>query len=246
AKQVLECVWAAPFLSSTRVVLVRDAEEFSAEDKEIILTYLKGRLNQHTCLILETVQSNLKQKFLLEVSKYARLVFCVPLKGKQLSDWLRERVKESGKKIVPEAEELLIEHLGADLQLLTSALNNLVLYTGNRELICREDVACLVGADFTANAFELFDAVSAGNAAGALGILDALLKDAVHPAQILGAFAHKIISERPKKNSFSFERRIRYLQLADRDIKLGRQNPRIALELLIARLLTDINRKIEA
>lgn len=234
ARQVLECAWSFPFLGGKRVVLTRDVERFSREDKEILLTYVKGRSSEHACLILQTAQTNLNQGFLLDVRKYARVIFCAPLKDRELSAWIRERIKENDKKITQEAEELLREYLGADLLRMSSVITNLVLYAGSREVIGRDDVVCLTGADLSANAFELFDAVSAGNAARALGILDALLKDAVHPAQILGAFAYKIISG--KRDGSVFERRIKHLCSADRDIKSGR-NPRIVMELLIARLV---------
>lgn len=236
-KQILECASTAPFLGRKRVVLVRRIEDFSAADEKLILSYLRTP-NRLTLLVLETSQSNLNQDFFTEICKYARVVLCKPLKENQLYGWIKAQVEAKGKKIEQKALQLLIENLGNNLQALASSLDNLILYIGERRTIALSDVEKLSGQrDVTRSAFKLFDAVIVRDKEKSFQILDSLWKDGVSFPQILGALTHKFISERGRINSSLLERHLLDLQKTDSDIKAGRQSPRIALELLTARLL---------
>jgi DNA polymerase-3 subunit delta len=236
AQRILECANTAPFLGRKRVVLVRQIENFSSAEEEILLSYLKTPHKQ-TILILETAQSNLQQSFFRQICKYARLIFCHSPQGNQLFVWIKSRLDSQGKKIEKKALQLLLENVSNNLQLLASYLDNLILYIGKRKLIELDDVEKLVGPDVTVSAFLLFDAVAAGDRNKAFQILDSLLKESVSSVQILGALSHKFISEKNNMNPTFFMRSLEDLQNADSDIKSGRQNPKTALVLLLVRLL---------
>jgi len=236
AEEILECARTLPFLGRKRVVLVRGCEDFSASDKELILSYLAAP-HRLTVLVLETSESNLNQSFFGEICKYARVLPCNPLRHKQLFGWIESQVEAGNKKIEENARAALIANLGDNLRLLLGALNNLVLYIGERETIRYCDVERLVGRAVTTNSFKLFDAVVARDKQKALQILDSLFKDGINSSQILGALAHKIMSERGRMKSSLLDESLQDLQKTDADIKTGRQNQRFALELLVVRLL---------
>jgi DNA polymerase-3 subunit delta len=236
AREILECAATSPFLGRKRVVLVRQFTDLSASDKGLILSYVKAPHRQ-ALLILETSQGNLYQNSLAEICRHARVIFCKPLEGKPLFAWIEARVGSKGKRIEQKALAILVDNLGNDLQLLSATLDNLILFIGEKTTVGASDAEKLVGPDLSTSAFELFDAVSVRKKERAFGILDSLFKDGIKPSQILGALAYKIISERNKLRSPRFERILQELQSADSDIKTGRQNQRIALELLLARLL---------
>ena len=238
AEKVLECACTAPFLGRKRVVLVRQFEEFSASDKRFILAYSKNP-HKHTLLILETSETKLRLGSLGEIAQYARVVFCQPLKGKQLYDWISSQVAASGKKIEEEAGRLLVENLGDNLANLANSLESLILYTGKKVIIEKSDVEKLSGRrDLTSDAFKLFDALVAKDKKKTLQILDSLLKDAASAAQILGALAYKVISEKNRTKGPLFKQRLKELQRADMDIKRGRRQGRLALEVLAVRFLS--------
>ena len=235
-EKVLECASTAPFLGRKRLVLVRGVEDFSASDKECILSFVKAGRIKHSLLILETAQSNLHDNFLNQIAKFARVIFCKPLEGRQLLTWVKAQVELKGKKIEKNAQTLLIENLGSSLKLLANSLDALSLYIGEKGTIEVEDVEKLVGPDLSTSAFELFDACVAGDKERIFGILDSLFKDGINSSQILGAFAHKMISERNRIKPSLFEEVFLNLQKTDTAIKTGRQTQRLALELLMARL----------
>lgn len=240
-KEILECVRTLPFLGRKRVVLVRQVEDFSISDKKLILSYVRNPQKQ-ALLILETSETNLYEDFFAEISKYARLIFCKPLKDKQLFDWIKAQVEAKDKRIEEKAKSVLVDNLGNDLQLLSKALDNLILYIGARRTIEASDVEKMVGPDLTTSAFDLFDAASLGDKEKALGILDSLFKEGINSSQILGALIYQVVSEREslsfreRLKSPQFERILEELQKTDADIKTGRQTQKIALELLLVRL----------
>ncbi len=236
AEKILECAWTTPFLGRKRLVLVYQVEDFSASEKQLILSYVR-RPSRHTLLVLETHQTNLRQDFFNEICQYARVIFSMPLKDNQLFSWIKAQVKAKGKTIEEKAQQVLVDNLGNNLKLLSNSLDNLILYIGESKTIRAGDVESLVGRDLNTSAFELFDAIIVRNKTRALQILDALVKEGINSAQILGALAHKIISERKRIGPSLFEGFLQNLQRTDTDIKTGRKSQNLALELLVAQLL---------
>ena len=236
ASDVLECACNAPFLAKKRVVVVHQVQEFGVKDKEAILSYVKSPY-PHTVLILETSETNLKSVFLKEAQKGAELVFCKSIQGLALLRWIEDAAGARKKKIEHCAKDLLVRNLGNNLGRISNALENLFLYIGERTTIESTDVEKLVGRDLTASAFELFDAIKACKKDSTLRILDTLLKEGIDAALILGALSYKVLSEKPRVVTSKFIHSIKAIEVTDSDIKRGRYTPRIALELLMAKLL---------
>lgn len=235
-EKALECAGTAPFLGRKRVVLMRQIEQLSVSGEKFILSYVKAPHKQ-TLLVLETSKTNLNSDFFSEICKYAQLIFCNPLKKPELLGWIKAQVEAQGKTIEKEAIQVLADNLGDSLQLLASAVDSLILYIGQKTKIEVGDVEKLVGPDVNSSAFELFDALIVRDKQRSFQILDGLLKHGVNSSQILGALAHKVISGRSRMDDAFLERSLLDLQKTDSDIKTGRQGQKIALELLLARLL---------
>jgi DNA polymerase-3 subunit delta len=75
-------------------------------------------------------------------------------KEKRLADELLERAKQSGKRLAPDVPALLIERLGTDAALLTSEIDKLLCYVGERPAITAEDVLRLTPASRTATLWQ--------------------------------------------------------------------------------------------
>jgi DNA polymerase-3 subunit delta len=236
AEKVLGCARTAPFLAKRRFVLVRGPEDFSISDQDLILAYAESPQSQ-TLLVLEARQDNYGQGFCGRVARFSRVIFCRPLGENRLFAWIEAQAKSRAKRITKEAARVLVENLGNNLCLLANSLDVLVLYIGEKEEITAADVARLVGPDLSSSAFELFGCIRRRDKEAAFQILDSLLKEGVNSSQILGAFAHKLISEKGRIKAALFEQALFQLQKTDSDIKTSRLAPRVALEFLVARLL---------
>lgn len=185
-EKIIECVRTRPLLSSRRLVVIKDIEQLSSFNKELLLNYC-SHPSQFTLLILETRQKNTnRDKFLTSISQYARVIFFRPLYAEKLSPWIRQRLKAESKKISNDALELLKENAPEGLGQIARLLENIVIYAKGRDEITSKDIEKFIGSDINANTFKFADALGEKNSPRAIGILTALFKEGKETLQILG------------------------------------------------------------
>ena len=89
--------------------------------------------------------------------------------------WTVATAQASGVRVEPDAARELVDALGADMMLISSELEKLLLYTLGRERITLGDVETMVLAAKQRSLYELTDAISARDRARALALLQGLL-----------------------------------------------------------------------
>jgi DNA polymerase-3 subunit delta len=89
--------------------------------------------------------------------------------------WAVATSQEAGARIEPDAARELVDALGADMMLIASELEKLLLYTSGRGRITLGDVETMVLAAKQRSLYELTDAISLRNRARALALLQGLL-----------------------------------------------------------------------
>jgi len=89
--------------------------------------------------------------------------------------WVTETAAARAVKIDADAARELIDALGADLMLVASELEKLMLYAGEKRRITLADVETMVLAAKQRSLYELTDAISAKDRPRALGVLEAML-----------------------------------------------------------------------
>ncbi|MDR3738685.1 MAG: DNA polymerase III subunit delta [Terracidiphilus sp.] len=89
--------------------------------------------------------------------------------------WATVTAQEGGAKLEPDAARELVDALGADMMLVASELEKLLLYTHGRGRITLGDVETMVLAAKQRSLYELTDAISQHNRAKALALLNGLL-----------------------------------------------------------------------
>jgi len=89
--------------------------------------------------------------------------------------WVVDTASARGVKIDPDASRELVDALGADLMLISSELEKLILYAGEKKRITLADVETMVLAAKQRSLYELTDAISAKDRPRALGVLEAIL-----------------------------------------------------------------------
>jgi DNA polymerase III subunit delta len=89
--------------------------------------------------------------------------------------WAVATAQEAGARMESDAARELVDALGADMMLVASELEKLLLYTTGRGRITLGDVETMVLAAKQRSLYELTDAISARNAAKALALLQGLL-----------------------------------------------------------------------
>jgi DNA polymerase-3 subunit delta len=89
--------------------------------------------------------------------------------------WLIASAEEQMTKFDPEAARELADALGADMMLMASELEKLLLHVGDRRHIALKDVETMVPAAKQRSLYELTDAISAKDKPRALALLHGLL-----------------------------------------------------------------------
>jgi DNA polymerase-3 subunit delta len=174
---------AAPFLSERRMVIVRGAAKaFGAADAKERFTQLLDELPLTTAFVILENPALESKHWLHKWSKVAgeramMRQFDLP-KGAQMANWLRERAKALGGDLEPAASAALATQVGSDKTAAENEIEKLLAHAGYARAVTAADVAELalpVGeqGDF----FALIDALSAGNGAKAMQMLQALMPE---------------------------------------------------------------------
>ncbi len=171
---------AVPFLSETRLVVLRDVLA-KGRGKQSLMNDLLGylaALPAFTQLIMvETKAIPKNSRLLKEVAKHpshAIKLFGVP-KGEALQKWIVKRTKLQGGEISPQAAAVLAAAINEDPRVASQEIEKLLLYTRLERPIAPEDVELLTPAASNANIFDYVDALGGRNARKAFATLQTLL-----------------------------------------------------------------------
>lgn len=189
----------------------------------------------------------------------------VPLKGKKINIWAQKEFKKHNKQIDALALDFLISYTGNNLWQLSNEIQKLINYKADSKIINKKDVKILVPDKIEAKIFKTIDFIAKKERGEALLLLHQHLKDGDSPFYLLSMINYQfrnllILKNRilAKKSvwslswhpfvikktlqlssKFSFEELKKiYQKIAriDADIKSGRINPEMALDLLIAEI----------
>jgi len=196
---LLDELRTVPFLAPRRAVILRDADEFLAKktdddsgkkkielsNREALERYLENPSENSTLLMLTASWPKNTRLYKL-VDKIGQAVDCSAPDAGQLPSYVARATARRGKKIQPDASQLLAAWVGSDIGALDSELEKLSLYAGDRPVITSEDVAKLVTASGGVEPFAITNAITAGDAAAALNCLSHMLTKRGEEFKVLG------------------------------------------------------------
>jgi DNA polymerase-3 subunit delta len=188
---LLESVNTFPFRGKRRLVIVRDMDECLPDYTRALVGYLDHPVPS-TCLVSMGRKFNRKTKFYRSFGERGKIVSFYPLRDEEVVDWIKERVRNEGKKISPQAGIYLQERVGNDLHSLTREIEKLVLFSHPKDFIEKEDVENLVGKGTGPHIFDLTKAIRERRVAAALSSLSQLLDRGEKPTRIHALIAREI------------------------------------------------------
>ncbi len=187
---VLDELRTVPFLTERRVVLVKGADKFISENRQVLEKYFDNPCP--TGIFILTVSGwPSKTKLAKKLAKVGRLLTVKQPKRWQLPGRLVEYASDGhGKNLTKEAAELLIELTGEELGRLYSETDKLALFADTEKAITVRHVELLIGHNRIFNAFSVIDACLAGNVAQAVERLrNMFAEDKSAEYTTVGAFA---------------------------------------------------------
>lgn len=109
-----------------------------------------------------------------------------------LAEFIDRRLKEVGKRIEPQAREMILARSGEELWALHQELEKLLLYVGEEPWIKRKDVEEIFLDQGEEWVFDLTKAIAGRNLIEALGHLARLISQGDHPLKLLATIAGEV------------------------------------------------------
>ncbi len=184
AGEVVAAARTLPFLGTCRLVVVRDAHRWSADEWKPLLPYLE-KPNPSTCLLFVAERLDRRNKAGKLLGQAARLVECRSPREGELPGWIQRLAREAGLRPDPRLVQALALRVGPDLQILHQEIAKLRLVAAADGSVSAEDLEALVGESRGTTVFAFCDALGTRNLAGALKGLRRLLQMGEAPVKLL-------------------------------------------------------------
>jgi DNA polymerase-3 subunit delta len=190
ATEVLDELRTLPFLTERRVVLVKGADKFVSENRELLEKYFDNPCP--TGILILTVSSWPAQtKLAKRLPAVGKLLSVAKPRRGQLPQRLVQYASDAHEKNLTEAAaELLIELSGDELVRLYGEVDKLALFAHNEKSITEQHIELLIGHNRIFGVFAVIDAVIAGDIAQAIYRLRTMFaEDKTAEYTVVGAFA---------------------------------------------------------
>jgi DNA polymerase-3 subunit delta len=190
AADILDELRTVPFLSDKRVVVIKGADDFISQNRELLEKYFDNPCP--TGILILTVNTwPGNTRLAKKLPKVGKLITITPLKTWQLPGRLVKYAADAySKRLSKDAAELLVELVGDDLVRLYSEVDKLALFADSEKTVTIEHVEKLIGHHRLYNAFAVIDKCLAGDAGAAVERLRSMFaSDRSTEFSVVGAFA---------------------------------------------------------
>src|SRR3989338_400711 len=165
--EIIACAATTPMWTNFRLVIVSDADDI--KDTSAIEFYFK-RPSKTSTIIFRAEKADGRTKFVQLCTTAGAVIECKALYDDKVPDWVRMEAASRGKSLSMEAGRLIAELVGNSLGELSSALDKIILYIGQKKIIEVEDVETVLTETGRRSVFEFTDAVGRRNLSVALKV----------------------------------------------------------------------------
>lgn len=172
---IMDTARSFPFMSHSRLIIVRRTESLSPAALESYIPYL-DRPVESTCLIFVSSKTDFKRKFYRKVRELGQAVDFKKLSERQVIPWIKKTAKELDLKIEDQACAYLQQLVGNRLMDLHAELEKLSLRYG-KKVVGLEEVRAVAIFSRIYTVFELMDEVSFKRRGESISVLNRLLEE---------------------------------------------------------------------
>jgi len=182
---VLKEVRGDSLFAARRMVELMEADAFLKQHGDALVRYLE-RPSASAVLVIDATKVDGRTRLPGVVRSIGMLIECPSLYEEKLPPWVRREVSRRGRKISGAAVSLLVDEVGSNLFALSTEIDKLITYLGERERIEPTDVAQLTGHTRSWIIWTLTDALGRRDVKAALRILEDLLREGSRPEALVG------------------------------------------------------------
>jgi DNA polymerase-3 subunit delta len=175
ASEIVSACSTLPMLSVRRLVVVR-ALKLGLRGRKLLADYL-GNPAGTTVLVLLSPETAKKETLSAAAARSGAVVEFGPLKPAEAADRLRREASRAGFEISAEAAAFVVEEAGCDWGILRGEIEKIGAFVGPGKTASSADAAACLGYRAEAGPFDLDNALDAGDAAGALRVLERMIDD---------------------------------------------------------------------
>ncbi|HRR08980.1 MAG TPA: DNA polymerase III subunit delta [Rhodothermales bacterium] len=195
--QALSYCQGYPMMAERRVVIIRDFEKMA--NNSVFAPYAKNPNPDTVVMLLCGSKPNLTNNPYRALKSSSVVIELKAIKENQVGGWVQKQVSKTGKKIRPDAVQMLVDFNGNNLHTLANEVDKLQAYVGHKTEITRDDVLDVGGHAREFNVFELQKAVGQADFLAALHIVEHMLQqktnragEALMMVSILSAYFQKL------------------------------------------------------
>jgi DNA polymerase-3 subunit delta len=168
--QVINACKRYPVFAEKQVVILKEAQHMGQLDK--LLSYIEHPLSS-TIFIVAHKEKNVDGRGALAkaLKKHAVVVSTKKMYDNKLPEWVMGWVSAKGYQISPKAVQIIVDHIGNDLNRIQNELEKLTVNLGDRKKITEDDIEKYIGISKEYNAFEFQDAVAQRNFSKAIKMI---------------------------------------------------------------------------
>jgi DNA polymerase-3 subunit delta len=208
--QLRDACSVVPFLCPNRLVIVKGLlgrfEQRSGPERRVTRSRAKlnsgleewmgladcvKQMSPTTVLVLVDGEIKANNRLLKSLAALAKVMTFRPVKDKELSSWIQDRVKQGGGAISPVAVKLLVGLVGADLWVMSGEIDKLLAYCAG-QVITEDSVKQVTSYAREANIFALVDAILEGRMKVAQQMLHRLIQEGASPSYVLAMITRQL------------------------------------------------------
>ena len=156
------------FGGDTKLVVVRDADDFVSKYREQLEDYI-AKPSESATLVLRLTSLPATQRIYKAIAKVGAVESCAPPKAGELPNWVMTRGREvHDVQVTPEAARLLVDLIGNDMGKLDNELAKLALQVEPGQKVTPDAISGNVSFQREREMWDLTNAVAAGQTAEAL------------------------------------------------------------------------------
>jgi DNA polymerase-3 subunit delta len=197
AGDILNALQTLPFLSETRVIVVKDVNKMKAVDAERLTDYLSNIIETSSLILLyfdnykkETVAK--RKEFINKciASKNCISVNCRKQYENEVKEFIKNEFAQKGKEVSYDVISKIIEENDTDLLNISNEIEKLSLFAGkSKKYITQEDLEKISGYTRKTNVHALFSNIETRDSKKAMFVLEKLLNEREEPVIILSAIS---------------------------------------------------------
>ncbi len=188
---IVDTIGMFPMMASRRVVVIKEIQNLKEKHLDALLSVVQNPIDT-TTLIFTGSKVDQRKKFYKEFMKTGTMVKFMRPKDSQVPGWIAHTVERFGKRILPNANQLLFQLVGPNLMELHNEIQKVVQFVGDKEVIEYTDIESIVSRFRVESVFELANAVGVGDRATALTCLVHLLDHGENEVGVLALIVRHI------------------------------------------------------